>query len=92
MDLADLDDLMPEGLPSEQRLALALCVAEAVETEGFVAAWSELRGYRAATSPLDVLIDTQTGFAREKARQFVSDIKDLVLDRLPGPSMQGGPR
>lgn len=67
------------------RLTFTRCVVEALLDEGLVAQYDRLRGTNIALlgSPLELLIDLETGRFEAELGEFVEFVKDCVWDRLP---------
>jgi len=49
----------------------------------FVSNWARLRGIVLPATPIDRMIDEASGHDSGIARQFIADVFDLVLARLP---------
>lgn len=49
----------------------------------FFAEWMKIKGYTMPTTPLERLIDSATGFDQTIMAEFVADVADLVIDRIP---------
>lgn len=65
---------------SEQLLyAVVVCA----ENDEFVAQWARLRGVVLPADPISQMVDKATEYDRFIFEQFVADVQDLVVDRLP---------
>lgn len=51
--------------------------------EQFVAQWARLRGFKLAGSPIERMVDDATGYSDDIADTFISDVRDLVWNRVP---------
>ena len=50
----------------------------------FYDGWQELKGYSGGNnSPITAAIDSATGFDKVRMHEFIEDVADLVIDRLP---------
>lgn len=63
--------------------SLAACVLAAAANPEYVANWMRLRGIRLPSSPIETMIDQQTGYGDQIARQFFEDVRELIYNRMP---------
>lgn len=64
-------------------MTFAQCVIECAANDEFVSNWARLRGISFPVTPLEREIDAATFRNDDIARQFISDVADLVWSRIP---------
>jgi hypothetical protein len=62
--------------------ALLVCVRACAANTEFVSNWLRLR-HNLPKSAIEQMVDDATGRNDAIAKQFIADVQDLVLDRLP---------
>lgn len=63
--------------------SLEACVMAAAASPEYVANWMRLRGVRLPASPIESLIDAQTGYGDAIAQMFFDDVRENIFNRMP---------
>lgn len=69
--------------PNGDRITFLQCVFQCAQCDSFVKEWCRMRGLMMATSPIDRMIDSASGYDSTIAATFFEDVYDLVWTRLP---------